>query len=55
MQFVSACSNYATHVKAFVKKGPRLSFGPFVRFLVTDKEFDLLGEKAADRRFSTGS
>jgi hypothetical protein len=54
MQFVSARSNYATHMKAFVKKRPSLSLGSFVCFLVTNEEFDLLGKETADRRFPTG-
>jgi hypothetical protein len=41
-------------MKALVKKRHRLSFGTFVRFFVTDEEFDLLGKEAAYRRFPTG-
>jgi hypothetical protein len=53
MQFASARSNHATHMKALVKKRPSLSFGSFICFLLTDEELNLLGKKAADRRFST--
>jgi len=55
MQFVSACSNYAAHMKALVKKRHSLSFGSFICFLLTDEELDLLGKETADRRFPTSS
>jgi hypothetical protein len=50
MEFIAACSDYTTQVKATVEQGHCLLLGPFVGFFLTYENLNLPGQEATDGR-----